>query len=459
MNRRLPRPRELAPLVRFKRPTLDPKRRRLEAALTIDDLRRIAKRRTPRAAFDYTEGGGRGRDLDRAGRARRSATSSSTRGSCATSRRSTRAGTCSAGGPSCPFGIAPTGFTRLMHTEGEEAGAAAAAAAGIPFALSTMGTTSIEDVAAAGGPNGRHWFQLYMWKDRDRSMALVERAAAGRLRHPARHRRRAGGRRPAARHAQRHDDPAHAHAPDGPQRDPPPGAGGSTSSPPSRCRFASLDRWSGTVAELLDTMFDPTVDYRRPGLDQASSGRASSSSRACRRSRTPSGWSTSGSTPSRCPTTAAASSTGRRCRSTCCPRSCARWVGTPRCTSTPASVGGRHRRRGGARRPVHHDRPRLPLRPDGRRSRGRRPRHRDPARRGRPDHAAARRDLPRGARARATSPSCCGWCPVHRAAWPRPRPVPAQPDTSSAGICAGASTSANSPPATASIWASRSRKT
>ena len=45
-----------------------------------------------------------------------------------------------------PFGIAPTGFTRLMHTEGEIAGARAAARAGIPFSLSTLGTTAIEDV-------------------------------------------------------------------------------------------------------------------------------------------------------------------------------------------------------------------------------------------------------------------------------------------------------------------------
>ena len=76
-----------------------------------------------------------------------------------------------------PFGIAPTGFTRLMQTEGEIAGAHAAARAGIPFSLSTLGTSSIEDVKAAN-PHGRNWFQLYMWKDRDRSMALVERAAA-----------------------------------------------------------------------------------------------------------------------------------------------------------------------------------------------------------------------------------------------------------------------------------------
>ena len=56
MKRRLPRPREVAPLLQFRKPQLRPTRRRLDAALTIDDLRRIAKRRTPKAAFDYTDG-------------------------------------------------------------------------------------------------------------------------------------------------------------------------------------------------------------------------------------------------------------------------------------------------------------------------------------------------------------------------------------------------------------------
>ncbi|GMA41757.1 alpha-hydroxy-acid oxidizing enzyme [Mobilicoccus caccae] len=75
-----------------------------------------------------------------------------------------------------PVGIAPTGFTRMMHTEGEIAGARAAARFGIPYALSTMGTTSIEDVAAAA-PDGRRWFQLYLWRDRrELSLALLERA-------------------------------------------------------------------------------------------------------------------------------------------------------------------------------------------------------------------------------------------------------------------------------------------
>jgi L-lactate dehydrogenase (cytochrome) len=74
-----------------------------------------------------------------------------------------------------PFGIAPTGFTRLLHTDGELAGAAAAHKAGIPFTLATMGTTSIEDVAAVES-NLRKWFQLYLWRDREKSLALIERA-------------------------------------------------------------------------------------------------------------------------------------------------------------------------------------------------------------------------------------------------------------------------------------------
>jgi L-lactate dehydrogenase (cytochrome) len=63
-----------------------------------------------------------------------------------------------------------------MQTEGETAGAGAAAEAGIPFALSTLGTTSIEDVKAAN-TDGRNWFQLYVMRQREISYGLVERAA------------------------------------------------------------------------------------------------------------------------------------------------------------------------------------------------------------------------------------------------------------------------------------------
>ncbi len=75
---------------------------------------------------------------------------------------------------SMPIVCAPTGFTRMMHTDGEVAVAAAASRAGIPYTLSTMGTTSPEDLARAV-PVGSRWFQLYLWNDREASRALISR--------------------------------------------------------------------------------------------------------------------------------------------------------------------------------------------------------------------------------------------------------------------------------------------
>jgi L-lactate dehydrogenase (cytochrome) len=75
---------------------------------------------------------------------------------------------------SLPLVLAPTGFTRMMHTEGEPAVARVAARVGIPYALSTMGTTSIERFASVA--EGRWWFQLYLWRDREASRDFVVRA-------------------------------------------------------------------------------------------------------------------------------------------------------------------------------------------------------------------------------------------------------------------------------------------
>ena len=76
-----------------------------------------------------------------------------------------------------PLAFAPTGFTRVMGTEGEIAVGNVAKRIGIPHALSTMGTTSIEHLAKEVGDADR-WFQLYVWRDRGASQALVERAKA-----------------------------------------------------------------------------------------------------------------------------------------------------------------------------------------------------------------------------------------------------------------------------------------
>ena len=176
-ERQIPKPAELLELMKFKKPELNGKKRRLDNALTIGDLRTIAKRRTPKAAFDYTDGSAEDEiSLDRARQAFLDIEFSPSilRGLPDVVDTSTQI----FGGPSAlPFAIAPTGFTRLMQTEGEIAGASAAGAAGIPFTLSTLGTTSIEKVKAAN-PNGRNWFQLYVMREREISYDLTRRAAA-----------------------------------------------------------------------------------------------------------------------------------------------------------------------------------------------------------------------------------------------------------------------------------------
>lgn len=256
-RRRLPRPRELAPLLRFRRLELDPTARRLAAAFTIEDLRRIARRRTLRAAFDYTDGAAEGEiSLARARQAFQDVEfhPQVLRDVSAVDTSVTVLG----GRSALPFGIAPTGFTRLMHTEGERAGASAAGAAGIPFSLSTLGTTSIEDVARAN-PHGRNWFQLYMWKERERAMALVERAARARFDtllvtvdvpvSGARLRDRRNGLTIPPQLRLRTVADALVR----------PGWWFDflTTEPLS---FATLDAWPGTVEEFLDQMFDPTVE-------------------------------------------------------------------------------------------------------------------------------------------------------------------------------------------------------
>jgi L-lactate dehydrogenase (cytochrome) len=258
MKRRIPKVADLAPLMQFKKPELNARTRRLSAALTVEDLRAIAKRRTPRAAFDYTDGSAEA-ELSLA-RARQAFQDIEFHPAILRDVSKVDTSCTILGGRSeLPFGIAPTGFTRMMQTEGEYAGARAAARAGIPFSLSTMGTASIEDVKATN-PHGRNWFQLYMWKDRDRSMALVERAAAAgydtllvtvdvpvagaRLRD-----KRNGMSIPPALTAK-----TVLNAIPRPQW----WIDFLTTEP---LAFASLDRWSGTVAELLDTMFDPTVTF------------------------------------------------------------------------------------------------------------------------------------------------------------------------------------------------------
>jgi len=175
VRRQVPHPDEIFELLKFKKPDLNLKHARLEKAQTIEDLRKIAKRRTPSAAFDYTDGAAD--DEISMNRARQAFKDVEFHPSILNDVTNVDTSCEIFGGPSAlPFGIAPTGFTRLMQTEGELAGASAAGKAGIPFCLSTLGTTSIEDVKAAN-PHGRNMFQLYVMRQREISYGLVERAA------------------------------------------------------------------------------------------------------------------------------------------------------------------------------------------------------------------------------------------------------------------------------------------
>lgn len=258
VRRQFPRLNELKSLLVFKKPKFDRKLARLEEALTIWDLREIAKKRTPRGPFDYTDGSAESESsLDRARQAYRDIEfipdilrnvsevdlSQSVLGETF----------------SMPFGIAPTGFTRMMQTEGEIAGARAAQKFGIPFSLSTLGTSTIADVVAAA-PQGVNWFQLYMWKDRDRSMALVEDA------------KNAGVRNlvltvdvPVAGHRLRDSRNGLTVPPQLTPRTiidalPKPAWWWNFLTTPA-ISFASLSNWPGTVGELLDYMFDPTMTF------------------------------------------------------------------------------------------------------------------------------------------------------------------------------------------------------
>ncbi len=177
-RRQWPRWSDLQPVLRLRPESfaLDPTSRRLASAASVRDLRRLAMRRAPRAVFDYTDGGA-GDELSLR-RSREAFARVEFEPRVLQDVSSVDAATTILGRPaSMPLVFGPTGFTRMMHTEGEPAVARVAQRAGIPYALSTMGTTSIERLADEV-PGCRRWFQLYLWRDRAASRDFVHRAAS-----------------------------------------------------------------------------------------------------------------------------------------------------------------------------------------------------------------------------------------------------------------------------------------
>jgi L-lactate dehydrogenase (cytochrome) len=175
-TRQVPRWSELREVVQFRRPRLSRTARRLENALSVRDLREAARRTTPRAVFDYVDGA-----------AEEEITAA--RNSAAYRRVTFHPDALrSVAEPdtsvellgrriAMPLVFAPTGYTRMMHHHGEAAVATVAQHVGVPYALSTVGSTSIEDVRAAS-PDGDLWFQLYYTADPEVNEDLLARAEA-----------------------------------------------------------------------------------------------------------------------------------------------------------------------------------------------------------------------------------------------------------------------------------------
>ena len=143
--------------------------------VNIDDLRKRARRRLPRAIFDYVDGGAEDEATLRANRAGFRRYTFNPRVLVDVSERDQSTSVLGER-LAAPLILAPTGFTGMLWPRGEILAARAAARKGLVYTLSTMSICSLEQVAeAAPGPL---WFQLYVWRDREVTRSLMERAKA-----------------------------------------------------------------------------------------------------------------------------------------------------------------------------------------------------------------------------------------------------------------------------------------
>lgn len=161
-------------LIDWSLPSLKPYKGKLLRAQTIEDLAQIAKKRTPKVVFDYVEGSA----VDEIAYARSRDALSRIEFNSRVMRDVSKIDTSEkilGKAVDIPICFAPTGYTRLMHHVGEPAVANVASKKNLIYALSTMGTTSPEELAVAV-PNSRCWFQLYIMKNRSDSLAVIKQA-------------------------------------------------------------------------------------------------------------------------------------------------------------------------------------------------------------------------------------------------------------------------------------------
>ncbi len=165
---------EVKELIRLQRPEFDPVQRVIARCHSVEDVREAARRKLPRAVFDYVDGGADDEDTVAANRTALRQWAFQPQILHDVSAPDLSVELFGHRLPA-PLGLAPTGYTRMVNPVGETGVAIASAPTGLPYGLSTVGSTSIEDLAATGHP--RLWFQLYALRDRSVTRSLVERAA------------------------------------------------------------------------------------------------------------------------------------------------------------------------------------------------------------------------------------------------------------------------------------------
>jgi len=176
MKRQLPRWKNIKPLLGWGVPKTFLQDRKLNSAVNLAELRLLAKRRVPKAVFDYVDGGAN----DELAYARSQEIYSKIEFKARVLRdvsvidlKTKILGKESA----LPIIFAPTGYTRMMHYQGEIMVAKVCDDNNLIYNLSTMGTTSSKEIGEQV-PSVRRWFQLYLWRDREQSLKFIEEARA-----------------------------------------------------------------------------------------------------------------------------------------------------------------------------------------------------------------------------------------------------------------------------------------
>jgi len=174
MKRQLPRWKNVKPLLGWSLPKLPLQDKKLKKVVNMAEMRNLAKKRVPKAVFDYVDGGANDELAYARSQEIYSKVEFKARVLRDVSKIDLNAEILDAK-TSLPIIFAPTGYTRMMHYKGEVMVAKVCQENNLIYNLSTMGTTSSKEIGEQVS-GVRRWFQLYLWRDRDQSLKFIEEA-------------------------------------------------------------------------------------------------------------------------------------------------------------------------------------------------------------------------------------------------------------------------------------------